>query len=152
MASSPLRGPDRYETCLAVAAALLLCAVVAAVARGQADWAQVPVRVWLHIGTIVVALALTPVMLLRRRGDGRHKLLGWIWCAALAATAVISFDIRLINRGGFSIIHILSVWTLIQIPWLVYAARTHRHATHRRAVRGMVTGASHLMDGGWSAR
>jgi uncharacterized membrane protein len=56
-------------------------------------------------------------------------------------TALISLDIRMINRGGFSFIHILSVWTLIQVPIIVWSARTHDVARHRSAVRGMVFGA-----------
>ena len=60
--------PEAYDRFLAVAAALLLVAVLAALARGHAEWARVPAIVWAHIATILVALALTPLMLLRRRG------------------------------------------------------------------------------------
>jgi uncharacterized membrane protein len=141
MATVGSREPDRFEKLLATASLLLLAAVLIALVRGQADWPKVPSFVWLHLGTIVIALSLTPIMLLRRRGDSPHRLLGWIWCASLAGTALLSFGIRQINQGGFSIIHILSIWTLIQVPWIVWAARTHRHAAHRQAVRGMVTGA-----------
>ena len=96
---------------------------------------------WPHLVTIVIAVGLTPVMLLRRRGDRLHRRLGWIWAAAMFLTAFDSLFIRLINRGGFSIIHILSVWTLIQVPVIVLAARRHDVARHRSAVRGMVLGA-----------
>ncbi len=132
---------DRYEKALAVVAVLLLLAVLIAIAKGHADWPKIPLSIWSHIGTILVALALTPIMMLRRRGDPRHRLLGWMWCGALIATALISFNIRLTPGGGFSLIHLLSIWTLIQLPWIIWAARTHRAVQHRRAVRGMVTGA-----------
>lgn len=133
--------PDRFERLLAAGALLLLGCLTTAVLKGQADWSRIPGNVWAHLATITVALSLTPVMLLRRRGDRLHRQLGWIWVAAMIGTALISFDIRLSNRGGFSFIHILSVWTLIQVPIIAWSARTHNGTQHRSSVRGMVLGA-----------
>jgi uncharacterized membrane protein len=93
------------------------------------------------MATIAIALGLTPIMLTRRRGDRLHRQLGWVWVASMFLTALVSLDIRLINRGGFSLIHILSVWTLIQVTVIVWSARHHNVARHRSAVRGMVLGA-----------
>ena len=132
---------DGYEKFLAIAALVLLAAVTTALARGHGEWARVPLPVWLHIATVVIALALTPVMLLRRRGDRPHRLLGTIWVAAMLATALISLFVHEISPGRFSVIHILSVWTLIQVPIIWGSARRHNVARHRMAVRGMVTGA-----------
>ncbi|MBT2185562.1 DUF2306 domain-containing protein [Sphingobium nicotianae] len=139
--TNALQGPDRYEKLLSGGAVLLLTAVIAAILRGHADWPRIPASIWAHLATMLIALVLTPVMLLRRRGDARHRMLGWIWCISLVGTALISFDIRVTNHGGFSIIHLLSIWTLVMVPRIVWAARTHRQTAHRRAVRGMVTGA-----------
>ncbi len=133
--------PDTYERMLAAGAALMLAAVLLAMARGQAEWHKVPPIIWAHLATIVIALGLTPVMLLRRRGDARHRLLGWIWSGSMTLTAALSLGIKLINHGGFSVIHVLSIWTLIQVPVIVLTARSHNLKRHRRAVRGMVTGA-----------
>jgi uncharacterized membrane protein len=133
--------PDRFERILSAGALILLGFVVVALLRGIPEWARVPWQVWPHLLTIIVALALTPIMLLRRRGDSPHRLLGTIWLIAMLLTALLSFNLRLINHGGFSLIHILSVWTLIQVPLIWWTARTHRVALHRRSVRGMVTGA-----------
>lgn len=138
------RGPwaaDTFERILAAGAVLLLAAVVIALAKGRAEWSGVPWQVWPHLFTIVIALALTPVMLLRPRGDRLHRQLGWVWATAMILTALVSFNLRAVNHGGFSIIHFLSVWTLIQVPIILWAARTHNVKRHRRAVRGMVTGA-----------
>ncbi len=132
---------DGYERGLAVAATVLIVAVVAALLRGQAHWHAVPPFVWAHITTILVALVLTPVILLGRRGDRRHRVLGTIWVIAMLLTAALSFGIRLSQAGGFGPIHILSVWVLIQAPILWHTARTHQVARHRRSVRGLVTGA-----------
>ena len=120
---------------------VLLAAVLIALIRGWAEWGQVPWQVWPHLFTIVLAVGLTPVMLLRRRGDRLHRALGWVWVSAMMLTALLSFNLRVINNGSFSIIHLLSVWTVIQVPIIVWTARTHNVKRHRRAVRGMVIGA-----------
>ena len=133
--------PDLFERVLSVGSVILLAFVAVALAKGYATWGRVPTLVWPHLATIVVALALTPVMLLRRRGDRRHRRLGWLWCTSMMLTALISFGVRTVNHGGFSLIHILSAWTLLQVPLIVWSARAHNVARHRRAVRGMVTGA-----------
>lgn len=133
--------PDRFEQVLGGLALGLLTAMIIAIAKGQADWPKIPLAVWGHLGTIALALVLTPVMLWRKRGDRFHRQLGWVWAASMALTALISFDIRLINQGGFSWIHLLSAWTIIQVPIIVWSARTHNVARHRRAVRGMIVGA-----------
>lgn len=141
---APRRSPlaaDRFEQALSLGALLLFGFVLAAVARGVADWPRVPAILWVHLAMMVLALALTPVMLLRRRGDRPHRLLGTIWVAAMLVSALDSFLIRESNHGGFSIIHLLSLWVMIQVPVIWWSARTHRVAMHRRSVRGMVTGA-----------
>lgn len=130
-----------FDKALAGGAAVLFIAAVTAVVRGQSQWHLLPASVWLHLATIGIATTLTPVMLLRRRGDRTHRTLGYIWVAAMFLTAAISLDIRLINRGGFSFIHILSIWTMIQVPIIVWRARQHDWKRHRSAVRGMVLGA-----------
>ena len=132
---------DLYERLLAYAAIILFACVIVALARGASEWSRIPAIVWAHLATIMVALALTPVMLLRRRGDARHRLLGRVWAGAMILTAILSLFVRLSNYGQFSLIHLLSVYTLVQVPILVWTARTHRVARHRRAVRAMVTGA-----------
>ncbi len=133
--------PDTYEKILAVAAMLLFAAVIAAIVRGHPYWARIQPIIWVHLLTIMIALALTPTMLLRRHGDARHRRIGTIWVVAMLATAASSFFVRLSNPGGFSPIHILSVWTMIQVPIIWWTARHHNIARHRGAVRGMVTGA-----------
>lgn len=133
--------PDRFEQVLAVGAMLMLAAVLLALVRGHAEWGTVPPVIWAHLATIIVALGLTPVMLLRPRGDKRHRMLGWTWASSMALAAALSFGIRQLNHGGFSLIHVLSVFTLFQVPVIVISARNHDIKRHRRSVRGMVTGA-----------
>jgi uncharacterized membrane protein len=133
--------PEPFDRILSAAALVLLAFVFTALWRGRDEWADVPGFVWGHIATIVLAVILTPVMLLRRRGDRLHRRLGWVWVASMALTAVLTFWIRGINQGSLSLIHILSAWTLVQVPLIVWSARKHDHRRHRNAVRGMVAGA-----------
>lgn len=132
---------DAYERVLSVGAIVMLGFVLVALAKGQARWAEIPWTLWVHLATMIVALALTPVILLRRRGDRPHRWLGRVWVAAMLLTALVSLAIRLSSHGGFSIIHLLSIWVLIQVPILWWSARQHNVARHRSGVRGMVTGA-----------
>jgi len=145
LAESPVRrdplAPTGYERLLAIGSVVLLAAVLVALAKGYSQWPLVPWQVWPHLLTILLALVLTPAMLLRRRGDGLHRRLGTVWVVALIATAALSFNLRAINGGQFSLIHLLSVFTLAMVPVLWWSARTHRVRLHRRAVRGLVTGA-----------
>lgn len=132
---------DGYEKFLAVAAIALLATVLVALARGYPHWGAVPPLVWAHLATILPALALTPVMLLRPRGDSLHRLLGKIWVAAMFLTALVSFGVRESHHGGFSIIHLISAYVVIVAPLIWWTARHHNVRQHRRMVRGMVTGA-----------
>jgi uncharacterized membrane protein len=130
--------PEWIDRLLAAAATVLLLMVVTALWRGRDEWHRVPPFVWLHIATIVAAVALTPVMLLRRRGDRLHRRLGWVWSGAMILTAAFSFGVRGINHGGLSFIHLFSVLTLVQVPRIVWSARAHDHRKHRSTVRAMV--------------
>ena len=129
------------DRALALAAAVLLAAVCVALVRGHSEWGRVPALVWAHLLTIAVALALTPAMMVRPRGDRDHRRLGTVWVCAMIATAAISLFVHVSGPGRFGVIHLLSVWTLIQVPLIWWTARTHQVMRHRRAVRGMVIGA-----------
>jgi uncharacterized membrane protein len=133
--------PDVYEKILAAGAAVLFLLVSIALLRGRDAWAELGPLIWLHLASVMLPLAITPVQLLRRRGDGVHRMLGWIWAISLFGTALVSFEIRDINNGSVSFVHIFSIVTIVTVPMLVFAARHHRIARHRGAVRGLVTGA-----------
>lgn len=132
---------ETVDRLLALGAIAILMATLTALVRGADEWHRLSPSIWGHLFTICAALAITPVMLLRRRGDRLHHNLGYVWVVALFVTALLSFDIRLINLGQFSPIHILSLWTMTQAPFIVWRARQHDHVRHRRSVRLMVAGA-----------
>jgi uncharacterized membrane protein len=133
--------PEPVDYALALGATLILAAVVAAVARGRADWGLIPWPIWLHLATIAGALILTPIMLLRRRGDRLHRRLGYLWVASMIATAAISFAIRGRPSGGLSPIHIISAFVLAMAPYVAWTASRHDIRAHRKAIRMMIAGA-----------
>ncbi len=127
---------------------VMFVAVAVAVARGHADWGAVPPLIWLHLATMALALALTPVMLLRRKATRSHRALGYVWTAAMVTTAAVSLAFKTgapaghgVFTGDVSPIHALSLVVLVMVPRLVLAARRHDVAAHRRGVRGIVIGA-----------
>jgi len=132
--------PDALDRAVAAGSVIILLAATTAVARGSVQWAQVPWAVWWHLATVVPALALTPVMLLRRKGDSAHRWLGYVWVAALFTTAVISFNIRELGAGHLSVIHVLSALTAFQAPRIVLLARNGNVVAHRKAVRALALG------------
>lgn len=133
--------PTWLDQLLAGLSAVMLAFITAALLRGMEEWARLPANIWFHIVTIIIALSLTPIMLLRFRGDRLHRTLGYIWLVSMVSTALVSFTMRSINQGAFSFIHILSVVTLYVCYKLVRNARAHDPIGHRREVRGIVMGA-----------
>lgn len=97
--------------------------------------------VQVHVGFAVVSLALVPVMLLRRKGDGLHKILGRIWVFAMALTALSSFalmEIRVI--GPFSPIHGLSILTLYSLFAAISTVRKGDIKAHKKHICGAMGG------------
>ncbi|MFD1509930.1 DUF2306 domain-containing protein [Lacimonas salitolerans] len=97
-----------------------------------APFFDAPLIVQLHIVAALLALGLGPVAMLRRRRDLVHRVVGRVWVAAMAATALSSlfiYTIRLI--GPFSPIHALSIATLVGLWAGVAHVRAGRVADHR---------------------
>lgn len=133
--------PDRLEKLLGWLALVMLGFVLAALFRGMDQWGRLPMTVWAHLATIIVALVLTPMLLWRPRGTRRHRQLGYAWCAAMMLTAIDSYWVRFSNPGHLSPIHALSVLTMVMVPVLVWSARRSDVYRHRRTVRGLIVGA-----------
>jgi uncharacterized membrane protein len=95
-------------------------------------------QILLHIVTVVPALGLGITQLLRPKGSATHRLLGRIWVALMLVTAVSSFGIR---RDGFSLIHALSVFTIIAIVAGLLYARAGNTRRHKAWMIGAFIGA-----------
>lgn len=92
-----------------------------------------------HLATVAVALLLGPVQFVLPKGTGAHRVMGWIWAAAMLSTAIATFFIRDMRDGQFSLIHIFSVMTLIGVPLGLSLART-KVMSHARAMTGTYIG------------
>lgn len=105
---------------------------------------QLTLPIVMHLGTALPALFLGPVILLRRKGDRAHKMMGRVWVALMLTTAVSSAFIRSPGSGiagtGFSFIHIFTIWTLVNAPLGVWMARQGRIRAHRGAMTGLYIG------------
>ena len=134
-------------TALAVAGSagvfLLACAALLnAALRGA------PIPAALHDGAVVahvlavcLALPLGIAQLVLPKGTFRHRTVGYVWCALMVATALLSFAIHEINPGGLSAIHLFSVVTLLSVPLIIVNARAGRVAQHQRGVLILVVSA-----------
>lgn len=133
--------PDWAEKICGYLAIVMLIILMIAMYKGAEMFAQLPVILLFHLFTIAIALAITPIMMLRPRGDKYHRWLGWTWCILMFATAIASLQLRLINNGSFSPIHILSVVTIIGVPVAILSARRRDIKRHRSHMRGFIIGA-----------
>lgn len=136
--ANPATFPARRLLLLAAVAgaAGLALALVSTVAHAP-DWALLARQPWviqLHIAAALMALLLGTVQLVGIKGTGLHRLIGWTWVIAMATVAVSSLFIRQINPGSFSLIHLLSGWTLIALPMALFAIRRGQVARHARGM------------------
>jgi uncharacterized membrane protein len=118
---------------VAVAVGVVLALAVASTVAHAPDWgllARQPLVIQLHIAAALTALLLGTVQLVGIKGTGPHRLIGWSWVVAMVTVAVSSLFIRQINPGSFSLIHLLSGWTLIALPMALFAIRKGRVRSH----------------------
>ncbi|NBZ86634.1 DUF2306 domain-containing protein [Stagnihabitans tardus] len=97
---------------------------------------QAEPAVQLHAFPAIAAFFLGLVQLALSKGGARHRLLGWLWVLLMALIAGSSFFIHSICLvGGFSPIHLLSVLTLVSLPFAVLHARHGRITAHAKGMK-----------------
>ena len=136
-----IKGPDLFEKLLIGFVLILFSFTVAAILKGRREWGSIDPLIWLHLGTLMLALLLTPLLLFQKRGTLIHRRLGWLWAASMFLTALMSLGISQAANGRFSPIHILSVAVLLGVPALILRARRHEIIAHRQSARALVSGA-----------
>ena len=102
--------------------------------------AQQSMVVKIHLAAALAAFALGVVMFLSRKGAPFHRVAGWTWVLLIATVAGSSLFITGLNGDHWSLIHLLSGWTLIILPFAVWAARKHDVKAHRRRMTGVFLG------------
>ena len=101
-----------------------------------------PFAVQLHVGAALIAIALLPWTLFRKRRDRVHRVSGYLWVTAMVTTALSSFFINEARMfGPFSAIHLISVYTLFGIWQAVRAAIRRDRRAHESGMRGLTFGA-----------
>jgi len=99
--------------------------------------AAADLAIQIHLATVVLSLIATLAIALMRKGTPRHKLVGRFWVVMMAITSISSFWINEIDMfRGFSLIHLLSIFVLINLFLGIRAARNKQIARHRRHMRG----------------
>jgi uncharacterized membrane protein len=101
-----------------------------------------PPLIVVHAAAALAAFALGVVQLARAKGTGSHRVFGWAWILLMATVALSSLWIHTIRQfGPFSLIHVLSLFTLTTLPIAALHARRHRVAAHRKAMMSLFIGA-----------
>jgi len=96
----------------------------------------------LHAASAVAALLLGIVQLTAPKGTLPHRAIGYVWLALMVAIATSSFFIHEIRQlGPFSVIHLLSAYTLVMLPVGILLARRGDIARHRWLMTQMFYGA-----------
>lgn len=119
----------------------LLALVRAATGIAPVAPAAHDVAVAIHLMSVLPAIPLGLYILLTRKGGARHRLLGKVWMALMASTALSALCIRELNHGSFSWIHIFVPVTLLAAWAAIAAARAGDIARHRNRLVAMFLGA-----------
>ncbi len=91
-----------------------------------------PLVYQLHAAAAVAALGLGAVQFALRKGTDLHRMMGWTWVMLMYAVSISSLFIHEIRLWGpFSPIHLLSLMTIIGLPFGVMAARQGNIRRHR---------------------
>jgi uncharacterized membrane protein len=93
----------------------------------------------LHLSSATTGLVLGAFILAARKGTGPHRLLGRLWVAVMILAALSSFRLTGL-REGWSVIHLLSVWTLIALAFAVYFIRQGDVKRHKAFMVGTYLG------------
>ncbi len=97
-----------------------------------------------HLATVLPAFAIGTYMMIARKGDRFHRLLGKGYMLLMLTTAIITLFMpalvgpRLLNHFGF--IHLFSVLAIWSVPSAYVAARKHDIKSHRSSMIGLYVG------------
>ena len=136
-------GP-RLRAAILIAAGTMTLAVVFAVVRGLTGLAPAhpharDIAVVIHVASVLPAIPLGGYLLLSRKGDALHRLLGKLWVGLMVMTALSAIFIR--TGGSFSFIHIFVPMTLWSSYKLIATARRGDMKGHRWETLSLYLGA-----------
>jgi uncharacterized membrane protein len=86
----------------------------------------------------MLAFGLGGLQLVSTKGTRTHRLLGYIWIVAMIIICVTSFRIKEVMPtgmfGGYSPIHLLSIFVLVQLARGIYFAKIKDIKRHRQCM------------------
>jgi uncharacterized membrane protein len=92
----------------------------------------------MHLIFALAAFALGGIQLATKKGTRTHRMLGYIWVAAMVVICLTSFGIKEVMPngmfGGYSPIHLLSLFVLVQLARGIYFAKNKNIRMHRRCM------------------
>jgi len=92
----------------------------------------------IHLLFALAAFVLGGIQLATKKGTRAHKTLGYIWVAAMVVICLTSFGIKEVMPnsifGGYSPIHLLSLFVLVQLARGIYFAKNKNIKKHRRCM------------------
>jgi uncharacterized membrane protein len=95
----------------------------------------------IHLASVLPALLLGALQLVAPKGTRPHKWIGWLWILTMLAAAISAFWIVGLNkRGGFSVVHLLSIWTLCALGAAIWFIRRGNVRAHKRFMIGTFLG------------
>ena len=83
----------------------------------------------IHLILALAAFVVGGIQLATKKGSRTHKTLGYVWVVAVVAICLTSFGIKEVMPngvfGGYSPIHLLSLFILFQVFRGIYFARNN---------------------------
>ena len=95
----------------------------------------------IHLAAVVPAVAIGIAQMVMTKGTRVHRWMGWTWVLAMVVVAVSSFWILELRKGaGWSVIHLLSAWTLISLACAIWFIRRGNVRAHKGFMVGTLLG------------
>ena len=96
--------------------------------------------IFIHFLAAILVLFLGLINLLSEKGTPQHRMVGWFWLIMMSFVTISSFWIRDINNGGFSFLHLLSIWTIMSMGIAVISVKKGYIRMHAGFMIGTVLG------------
>ena len=91
-----------------------------------------------HLLFAILAFGLGGLQLVSTKGTRTHRWLGYLWVLAMVVICVTSFSIKEVMPigmfGGYSPIHLLSIFVLVQLARGIYFAKKRDIKRHRQCM------------------
>jgi uncharacterized membrane protein len=103
---------------------------------------QADPEIRVHAVAAIAAFLLGVLQFASVKGSRAHRAVGWLWVVLMAGVALSSLFVNTTcTFGPFSWIHLLTLVTLVTLPFAVLAARRHQVSRHATMMISLFTGA-----------